>query len=142
MSKAAQEGTEVLEFDLGDERYCIDIDYVAEIVDRGELTTVPNTEPQVEGVMDLRGRTTTIVDPKVPLDIDEETAGRRIIIFDHDVTGESGATGWIVDEVNRVIRIPEEDVDPSPTAETEAVEAVVKQDDAFIVWIDPTTTVQ
>lgn len=141
MSKATHAGTEVLEFLLGDERYCIDIDHVAEIVDRGELTTVPNTPPQVEGVMDLRGRTTTIIDPKVPLELSGKGDGSRIVIFDHEMHDEHGATGWIVDEVNRVVRVPEDQVDDSPTENEDAVKGVVKQDDEFIVWIDPTETV-
>lgn len=142
MSQATLEGTEVLEFQLGEELYCIDISHVAEIVDRGELTAVPNTPPHVEGVMDLRGRTTTIIDPKVPLQLESDSEGNRIVIFDHDLNDASEATGWIVDEVNRVIRIPEENVDTSPTENEEAVKGIVKQEDTFMVWVDPAGTVQ
>ena len=66
---AANTTGQVLEFALGDETYCVSIDYVTEIVDVGELTTVPNAPRHVEGVMDLRGRTTSIVDPKTVFDI-------------------------------------------------------------------------
>jgi purine-binding chemotaxis protein CheW len=68
MSRAAT--TQLLEFGLGDESYCLDIGYVDEIVDAGELTRIPNSPPHVEGVMDLRGRTTAIVDPRKLFDID------------------------------------------------------------------------
>lgn len=52
---AAQSATtgQVLEFQLGSETYCVSIDYVTEIVDIGELTSVPNAPPHVRGVYDL-----------------------------------------------------------------------------------------
>jgi len=34
--------TQVLEFGLGDETYCLDIDVIDEIVDAGQLTRIPN----------------------------------------------------------------------------------------------------
>ena len=68
---------QMLEFELGGETYCVDIGYVSEIVDRGSVTPVPNAPDFVEGVMDLRGRTTSIVDPKTLLNVgtESETAG-------------------------------------------------------------------
>ncbi|MFC7194669.1 chemotaxis protein CheW [Halosimplex aquaticum] len=69
------EETRVLEFALGDEQYCLDIEYVEEIVKRETVTRVPNTADCVEGVVDLRGQITTILDPKVLLDIPEEEQG-------------------------------------------------------------------
>ncbi|MEF8772672.1 chemotaxis protein CheW [Halodesulfurarchaeum sp.] len=55
----------VLKFSLGDGRYCIDISHVEEIVDANEeITPDPNADDHIVGVVDLRGETTTIVDPK------------------------------------------------------------------------------
>jgi len=71
-----------LEFGLGDGTYCLDIGVIDEIVDAGELTRIPNSPDHVEGVMDLRGRTTTIVDPKTVFDIDEDGPRERIVVFD------------------------------------------------------------
>ena len=73
---------QVLGFTLDEETYCVSIDYVTEIVDVGELTAVPNSPPHVEGVMDLRGRTTAIVDPTVVFDIAAEGEGEFVIWVD------------------------------------------------------------
>ena len=62
--------TQVLKFTLGDEDYCVDIDYVAEIAEGENMTAVPDSAPYVEGVMDLRGRTTTIINLCKVLDTD------------------------------------------------------------------------
>lgn len=129
---------QVLEFELGEETYCVSIDYVTEIVDTGKLTTVPSSPPHIEGVMDLRGRTTSIVDPKVVFGIDTDEEAHRIIVFDPDVVEDQVAAGWLVDEVNQVVRVDRGDVDESPAQDEDAILGVVKRDDSeFVIWVDP-----
>jgi purine-binding chemotaxis protein CheW len=129
---------QVLEFELGEETYCVSIDYVTEIVDVGDVTTVPNAPAHVEGVMDLRGRTTAIVDPKVVFDIDADGARRRIVVFDPDIVEDQGAAGWLVDEVDQVVTVDETDVDESPADGGAAVTGVVKRGEGdFVIWVDP-----
>ncbi|MFB6078462.1 MAG: chemotaxis protein CheW [Halarchaeum sp.] len=131
------EPDQVLEFGLGEETYCLDISYVDEIVDAGELTTIPNTPRHVEGVMDLRGRTTTIIDPKSLFDITGEGARERIVVFDTDAVGEQGTVGWIVDDVYQVRTVNPEDVDAA-TIEDDSVHGIIKDDDGFVIWVQPT----
>jgi purine-binding chemotaxis protein CheW len=128
---------QVLEFELGDETYCVSIDYVTEIVDIGEVTKVPNSPPHVMGVMDLRGRTTSIVDPKIVFDIGEESDAKRIIVFDPDIVEDQGAAGWLVDEVFQVTGVDDEDLDTSTSQDDDAIEGVVKRDDDFVIWVNP-----
>ncbi|MFB6201596.1 MAG: chemotaxis protein CheW [Halorhabdus sp.] len=129
---------QVLEFELGDETYCVSIDYVTEIVDVGELTSVPNSPPHVKGVMDLRGRTTAIIDPKVVFGIDGSGEQRRIVVFDPDIVADQEAAGWLVDEVRQVRQVDPENVDPSPAgADAKSIEGVVKRDEGFVIWVDP-----
>lgn len=56
---------QVLEFTLGEEQYCIDIEYVTEVVSRSkkDVTSIPDSPPHVEGAIDLRGETTRVIDP-------------------------------------------------------------------------------
>jgi len=126
---------QVLEFYLDDRKYCVDIEHVDEIVDRGnDLTPLPNSAPHVEGIVDLRGTTTTIINPKRVLNIGGESTGERIIVFDPDEE-ENRTTGWIIDEVNQVARLEGEEVDDS--VEGGSVLGIVKRDDGFVIWIDP-----
>ena len=138
---ASAEQMQVLEFELGGERYCVDIDYVSEIVDRGSVTEVPNAPEYVEGVMDLRGRTTSIVNPKTLLNVenDEEEAG-RIVIFDASKFEDEAAVGWLVDEVFQVIRVSMDDVEAPPMERGDFIEGIVRRDDELVVWISPTKT--
>jgi len=121
----------VLEFSLGDSRFCMDIANVDEIVDADEdITPVPNADHQVVGVVDLRGKTTTIVDPKVALNVAGETTGRRIVVLsDHD------GKGLLIDDVHQVERVDEADVDESTATET--TRGVIRRDDRFVVWVEP-----
>jgi purine-binding chemotaxis protein CheW len=115
----------------------LDISYIDEIVDAGELTRIPNSPTHVEGVMDLRGRTTAIIDPKVLFGIDAEGDRNRIIVFDPDSVADGSAVGWVVDEVFQVIHVDPEDVDESTVADDDSVRGIVKRDGAFIVWVEP-----
>lgn len=92
---------QVLEFRLSGEAYCVSIDYVAEIVDVGDLTSIPNAPEHIKGVMDLRGETTAIIDPKVRFELDGDV-GDRIIIFDPTVFEDDRSVGWAVDSVHEV----------------------------------------
>ena len=121
----------VLEFSLGENRYCIDIAHVEEIVDAdAEITPVPNSEPQVVGVVDLRGETTTVVDPSVSLDLDDDSDGERIIVL-----SSVESTGLLIDEVHEVLEVDPENVDESTGSET--TRGVLRRDERFVVWVDP-----
>ncbi|WP_313692817.1 chemotaxis protein CheW [Halorarum halobium] len=133
------ETTQVLEFGLGDETYCLDIGYIDEIVDAGDLTAIPNSPTHVEGVMDLRGKTTTIIDPKTLLGVAGDGARERIIVFDPDETSEGGTVGWVVDEVFQVRDVAADEVDEGTTAGDDDVRGIVKGEDRFVVWVEPQT---
>ncbi len=134
-SAQAIETEQVLEFRLGNERYCVSIDYVTEIVDMGELTPIPNSPPHVQGVIDLRGSTTSIIDPKVGLEIDGEL-GERIVIFDSTIFEDGRSVGWAVDSVEEVSEPESDEVDDSPI-DRDHILGLIKRNSEFVVWIDP-----
>lgn len=129
------ETNNVLEFSLADGRYCIDITHVDEIVDASEdVTPLPNSDRRVVGVVDLRGETTTIVDPAVALDLDEQSTGRRIVVL-----SEFDRTGLLIDDVHQVLDVEDEEVDTSNASES--THGVVRRDDRFVVWVEPAAIV-
>lgn len=127
---------QVVEFTLGSETYCVSIDRIAELVDMQELTTIPNSPDHVRGVMDLRGKTTSVVDPKVVLDIDADGPEERVIVFD-DGGGGQGDVGWIVDEVTEVITFTQEQIDTATGEQSDHIIGIIKADEGFRVWLDP-----
>jgi purine-binding chemotaxis protein CheW len=135
---ARSRSVQLLEFELGTETYCVDIAHVAEIVDVNDLTVIPNSARHVEGVMDLRGKTTTIVDPKVVFGIGGDGDRKRIVVFDQERTADGKSIGWIVDEVDQVVEVDAGDVESSPVDDDEAVRGVIKRDGDFVIWVRPT----
>lgn len=138
------ESTQVLRFALGDTDYCLPIDYVSEIVDGEDVQSVPNSDPHVEGVADLRGRTTTVVDPSVLLDVDTDElvtdggqAKNRIIVLDSESLGTDSATSWLVSAVNDVRAVSEDEIDTESASNNELLRGFLKDDDGFTLWVDP-----
>ncbi len=76
------------------------------------MTRSANTDDYVEGVVDLRGQITTILNPKEMMDIESDGSENLIVVFDAGVFEEQGAMGWIVDEVRQVVPVAESEVTP------------------------------
>lgn len=138
-----EEETRVLEFTLDGEHFCLDIEYIEEIVKKETITRVPNTEDFVEGVVDLRGQITTILNPKVILEKENTGAGDLIIVFDVDSFDDQGNVGWVVDDVRQVSPITKSDVNDPPMAE-DHINGVIDRDDEdeFVIWTTPELTMQ
>lgn len=137
-TEAASEETRVLEFTLDDEHYCLDIQYIEEIVKQETITRVPNTPEFVEGVVDLRGQITTILNPKVTLEKDNDDPGELIVVFDGEAFEDQGYVGWIVDDVRQVSPITDSEVNDPPMGES-YINGVVDRDDEeqFVIWTTP-----
>jgi len=127
---------QVLEFRLGDEWYCVDVGNVTEIVDVREVTPMPNSPDHIEGVLDLRGRTTTIVDPKKLLELDVDSDDPRVMVFDPTVFEEEQSIGWLVDYISEVARVDEEDVEQSSMDEP-FIRRILQRNGRFVIWLDP-----
>jgi len=136
--------TQVLRFRLGDSEYCLPIDYVSEIVSGETIQSVPNAAAHVEGVTDLRGQTTTVVDPSALLDVETETlvtdggqTTNRIVVLDSEALGTDAATGWLVSAVTDVSAVEDHHVDTDSTADNDLLRGFLKDDDGFTLWLDP-----
>lgn len=123
---------QVLVFTLDETRYCVTIETVNEIVQKGALTPIPNAADHVRGVMDLRGETRTILDPKLVLDEDGDTDPDRVIIFESET---DRSVGWLVDQVHEVTTLSEAAIES--VSDEASIRGVVREDDRFIIWIAP-----
>lgn len=133
-----EEETRVLEFTLDDEHYCLDIEYIEEIVKEETITRVPNTPEYVAGVVDLRGQITTILNPKVTLGKENTEADELIVVFDSEAFEDQGHLGWVVDDVRQVSPIVESEVN-DPPMEADYINGVIDrdEDEDFVIWTSP-----
>ena len=137
--------TQILTFTLGEEAYCVPIEYVAEIVDDSTVRSVPNPDPHVEGVTDLRGETTTIIDPSELLEVDTEamlTDGgetrNRVVVLDADSLGTDSSMGWLVSTVNEVREVATDAIETGTVTDSDLLRGFLKDegDDEFTIWLD------
>jgi purine-binding chemotaxis protein CheW len=132
MAAAAETGYSVLEFELDDKQYCVDLDLVDEIVNNeNSITTIPNSAPEVRGVMDLRGKTTQIIDPRIALDLASGADPKYVIVFE----SEDRPFGWLIEDVTQVTTLEQDHLDESVA--NESINGVFKHEDTFTVWVDP-----
>jgi purine-binding chemotaxis protein CheW len=103
---------DVVEFQLGGEKYALDINFAREIVEMMPITPIPRSPPYLRGVMNLRGEITNIITISSILGLSESSGerGRKIIVLSSEATGGENI-GIVVDEVHSVIQILESDVE-------------------------------
>jgi purine-binding chemotaxis protein CheW len=123
--QAAEVLVELLTFVIGAEHYAVDIERIVEIVTPRPLTRVPNADATVVGIISLRGTIVTLVDVRGKLrhpPAGPPTADTRIIVIDfHNET-----VGFVVDRVQRVVKIAASDVEPHPVVHTTELEESIR----------------
>lgn len=113
MNQKAEDEEQFVVFRLAGEEYGVPIDAVHEIVRVPEqLTRVPRTPPFIEGVVNLRGAVLPVVDQRrrFRLPDTERNDRQRIMVF----LIEGVRTGFIVDAVSEVLKIPRAVIGPAP----------------------------
>jgi purine-binding chemotaxis protein CheW len=113
--KAQEESAEIqlVSFLLGEEEFGADILMVQEIIRMQPITRVPNAPYFVEGVINLRGKVIPIVDLRKRLNLGEVEDTRKTRTIVVDIEGKN--TGFIVDSVSQVLRIPKHTIEPPPS---------------------------
>ncbi|WP_062047967.1 chemotaxis protein CheW [Bacillus sp. JCM 19034] len=115
-------------FQLGDEEYAIEVDYIQSIERMQPVTRIPRTFPFVTGVMNLRGVITPIINLRTRFGLQEKEYddSTRILVIHQDEM----EMGFIVDGANDVIDVPVEKIEPTPEVvggvEAEYLRGVVK----------------
>lgn len=106
-----------LTFKLNREGYAIDVMQVMEIIRLQKITPVPHMPPYLKGVINLRGKVIPIIDLRERFGLtDLNTTEHTCIIVVHITTEEKQTllAGLIVDEVEEVLSIPAEEIQPTP----------------------------
>jgi purine-binding chemotaxis protein CheW len=129
---------QLVTFEVGKEEFAVDILTVQEINRMLQITHVPQSPPDVEGVINLRGRIIPVVDlrKRFGMPAVEHNSESRIIVV--EVSGR--VIGFVVDRVHEVLRIDSSIVDPAPemaSAEhSEYIMGVGKLQDRLLILLD------
>jgi purine-binding chemotaxis protein CheW len=128
-------------FRLGDQDYGLPIAAVDEIARPPErIARLPKAPAFVDGVMNLRGAAVPIIDLRRRFEIEsKEQSGRERIL----VVAVGGAkTGFMVDGVSEVMKIPDEAIRPAPEVSTEQMRLIGRVAnldalDRMVLLVDP-----
>jgi len=121
-----------------DGQYAVPIGRVQEIVRVPEITRLPRTPGDVEGVINLRGYVLPVIDlaKRLGLGATECDRSARVVV----VQQATDSVGLLVNGVSQVLRLQASDLEPPRRADApadgEVIRAVAKVDDRLILLLD------
>lgn len=141
-----EDDEQLVVFRLGDEEFGTSIESVQEIVRVPEvLTHVPKAPDFVEGVINLRGAVLPVIDQRRRLGMPslERNDVQRIMVF----LIHGNRTGFIVDSVTEVLKIPKSAIEAAPQFSTEQAHLIgrvanLEKQNRMIQLIEPSNLLE
>ncbi|RLA46379.1 MAG: chemotaxis protein CheW [Gammaproteobacteria bacterium] len=127
-------------FGISKEHFGVNILTVQEIIRSTEVTTVPNSPSFVEGVINLRGDIIPVIDLRKRLCLfNPEKVDKRNWILILRIGNH--VAGFIVDKVTKVLKVPEDSIDPPPSIvisglENQYIQGVCEIDGKLLIVLD------
>ena len=120
-------------FSLGSEEYALPIGAVSEIIRFSEPRTVASEAAWIRGVIGLRGKIIPVFDLAARMALSEVGSDPGKIVIVETGTGQVGV---MVDEVEEVLTVSAEQLEPVPTADSASIEAVAKIEDRLVILLN------
>jgi purine-binding chemotaxis protein CheW len=139
---AQQEEAQYLTFLMGKEMFAFDILGIKEIIEYGNLTSVPMMPEFIRGVINLRGAVVPVVDLSARFGRPASVVTRRscIVIIEAESEGEKQDIGVMVDAVSEVLEIRAADIEPAPSfgvkIRADFINGIGKVNDKFVIILD------
>ncbi|MCC6284952.1 MAG: purine-binding chemotaxis protein CheW [Phycisphaerales bacterium] len=137
-ARSTEEQLQLVTFQVAGEEFAVDILAVQEINRMMSLTRVPQSPPEIEGVINLRGKIIPVLDlrSRFGLPRSDRNEHNRIIVV--EVHGR--VIGFIVDRVHEVLRIDGSIVEPAPqmvcSLDSDFILGVGKLNDRLLILLD------
>jgi purine-binding chemotaxis protein CheW len=131
-----------LSFIVCGELYAVNVTKVLEVLEKQNITRVPNAPDHIKGIINFRGDVVPVFESRKKFNLPARANDDSfvIIVLDLSQEGEMFRIGAIVDKVKDVISIDNQEVKPVPLMskefDTKFLEGIVKQDDNFIMLLD------
>ena len=131
-----------LTFTLAGQVFAVETLCVKEIIEYGQITTVPMMPTFIKGVLNLRGAVVPVIDLGVRFRSEVTAINRRscIVILEAPSEEQAQTLGVIVDAVNAVLEIPLTDIEPAPAfgakIRTDFISGMGKVTDKFVILLN------
>ena len=140
IQKPKDELVQMVGFKVGKELFGVHILSVQEIIRKAPITAVPDSPDFIEGVINLRGNIIPVIDLRKRMRNEiagGPNKGHWIIILNV----QQRITGFIVDEVTKVLKVPRNSVSHPPDIlnaglKSRYIQGVVKLDIGLLILLD------
>lgn len=142
LASEAVESVQHLSFRVRDARYALPIDLVREIIEYGQVTTVPMMPVFIHGVINLRGNVVPVMDLAARFGQDLSVPNKRtcIVIIELDLDEQHQRIGLVVDAVDAVLDIESDQVEQAPPfgagIRTDFIAGMARDDRGFTIILD------
>jgi purine-binding chemotaxis protein CheW len=140
---ADEAARQYLTFTLGEEVFATDIRAVREIIQYGQMATMPLMPSFVRGVINLRGAVVPVIDLQARFGRPSAKVGRRtcVVIYDAECEGGRADLGLMVDAVSEVIEIESSQIEPPPNfgaaVRRDFIRGMGKVAGRFVIILEP-----
>ena len=124
---------EIVEFNIGDVNYGINVAKVREVITRVPVTAMPQAHPYIDGLFTLRGKAIPLVN--LPRCLNTQATGtlRNIIVTEIN----NYNIGFLVETVSRIHRISWKEMEPAPeVGDQSRVVGIIKMQDRIVLLLD------
>jgi len=128
---------DVLSFKIMDQEYALPVENIESVVDKTDVTPVPNSKYFVVGLINLRGRIVPIIELTkiLGMEIPDEHDYQNILILKMN----EEEIGMYVDEVENVLSIDPDKLEKLQSKDSvysDKVKGVIKIENRLIVYLD------
>ena len=124
---------EIVEFQVGDSIYGINVAKVREVINGLSVTFIPSAHPWIDGIFTLRGQVISLVDLSRCLNAEPIDGDYKIIVAELNAC----KIGFKVSAVSRIHRISWEKMSPPPDMfQSDMATGIVKMEDRMIILLD------
>jgi len=131
-----------LTFQLGEERFAVNIGYVKKILEMTSITKVPHMPEYYLGVINLFGDVLPVIraDKRFGMEESDITDKTCIVVVMIETSEDIFSVGLLVDQVHHVIQIGQGQLQPPPGAgkrfHYNFIQAIANVGDDFIIVLD------
>jgi purine-binding chemotaxis protein CheW len=131
-----------LSFRVRQARYALPIELVREIIEYGQITTVPMMPACIHGVINLRGNVVPVLDLAARFGFELTVPNKRtcIVIIELELDDLYQRIGLVVDAVDAVLDIESGDVEPAPPfgagIRTDFIAGMARDERGFTIILD------
>ena len=132
----------LLTFLLGQEYFAVNVTKVLEVLEKQQITKVPQTPGYILGIINFRGEILPVVDMRQKFNLPSQSEDEKNNVIVYDISNDTNKLIFAAtaDTVKDVIEISEDEIKPVPemgiSYNAKYISGAIRQKDDFILLLD------